>query len=70
MYLGDFSGKPTVEEIVDKIKEIDDVRMKLVPWDELAKKEDSNCDLFEDVDIFLQGYIRMLYRLKVDVLDI
>lgn len=33
MYLGDFNGKPTVEEIVDKIKEIDDVRMKLIPWD-------------------------------------
>ena len=70
MYLGDFNGKPTVEEIVDKIKEIDDVRMKLIPWDELAKKEDSNRDLFENVDIFLQDYIRMLYRLKVDVLDI
>lgn len=70
MYLGDFNGKPTVEEIADKIKEIDDVRMKLVPWDELAKKEDSSCDLFEDVDIFLQDYIRMLYRLKVDVSDI
>lgn len=70
MYLGDFNGKPTVEEIVDKIKEIENVRMKLVPWDELAKKEDSNCDLFKNVDIFLQDYIRMLYRLKVDVLDI
>ena len=70
MYLGDFTGKPTVEEIVDKIKEIDDVRMKLIPWDELAKKEDSNCDLFENVDIFLQDYIHMLYRLKVDMLDL
>lgn len=70
MYLSDFNGKPTVEEIVDKIKEIDDVRMKLIPWDELAKKEDSSCDLFENIDIFLQDYIRMLYRLKVDMLDI
>lgn len=70
MYLGDFTGKPTVEEVTSKIEEINNLRMKLVPWDKLAKKEDSNCDLFENVDIFLQDYIRMLYRLKVDMLDL
>ena len=70
MYLGDFTGKPTVEEVVSKIKEIDDIRLKLVPWDKLAKKEDSDCDLFEEIDGFLQDYTCMLYRLKVDMLDL